>query len=214
MHHTQRVVFAAMLGAALTLTACGPSQTRSEGNGATWLEEAQSMVISGKIDESGVHIRQVIPQRTPARASTGPYTMATQTSDGVRNQYTFDVQQMSRGTDKLFEISIPMKDIYSLRIFYGPDLIFETTQHTFPDFEDELLRELTATQTNGQVCFEWPADTFPHAAFAWRYEDQQRHLLFADAADSEACAPIDDMPAGARFVVTLRNHLVVRQAML
>ncbi|TRW50215.1 hypothetical protein FM042_05100 [Aliidiomarina halalkaliphila] len=183
---------------------------------AEWLEDAQSLTLTGSIseDRSSAQLTNIIPQRSPARASEGMYVVVTETAEGVRNQYTFDVQERSNNGRKNFSVTMPVKDIYNLRVFMGPDELLAITQHQTPETDQDALDAIRVWRSDGRICFQWPADEFPQAGLAWRDSEQHRHLMFADAADSEACVSDTDVPADVQYVVTIRNQLFVRQALV
>ncbi|WP_194756859.1 hypothetical protein [Aliidiomarina indica] len=185
-------------------------------SGAEWLEDAQSLTITGTISEDNrsARLNNVVLQRSPARASEGMYVLVTETSEGVRNQYSFGVEQSSKNGRESFSVTMPVKDIYTLRIFLGPDELLAITQHQTPEMDQEVLDAINVSRSNGQICFKWPADVFPQAGLAWRDDNQHRHLMYADAADSQACTADTDVPENVYYVVTLRNQLFVRQALV
>lgn len=213
-----------MVAAIGLLTACeDPSEQlgsydtdKSSKSAAEWLEDAQSLTLTGTVseDRSSAQLTNIIPQRSPARASEGMYIAVTETAEGVRNQYSFDVQDSSKNGRQSFSVTIPAKDIYNLRVFMGPDELLAITQHHTPEADQTALDAIQVWRNNGRICFQWPADEFPQAGLAWRDNEQHRHLMFADAADAEACVSDTDVPSDVHYVVTIRNQLFVRQALV
>jgi|GEM_PF-4434961 len=181
---------------------------------ATWLPDSPALVIVGRIDGNQAELTRILPESGDLTSEIGDYRIVSMSRDGRVREHPFTTQRNAKTSTEVFTVAITNDDFVSLTIYRADTQLLHLDAKDNPQLTEQLLRQIHIWRSDSQICLEWPRDTFSNVALSWRQGDRQRHLFFADAAQEQSCTDSLGVPESVEYVVTLRHHLFVKQALV